>query len=97
MSLKKPIIKVTRECEVCSGKGKKISEYFCFEICNNCNGIGKLDIRKNNTNFKKYYIKNLEEVIKYWTKLYQNKNDEAQEYLGKVREYSKELDKVVNK
>lgn len=108
MSIKKPIIKVTRECPYCYGTGKKY-EYMNIGLslkdrdisnecnCSKCKGSGRIDIKRNNKDFKKYYIKNLEEVIEYFTKLYRNKNDEAQEYLKKVRKYCKELDKVVNK
>ena len=105
MSLKKPIIKVTKKCKFCNGGTTRefldvspIGKHrWGNKRCGYCKGLGKIDIKKNNKNFKKYYIKNLEEVIVYWTRLYRNKNKEAQEYLGKVSEYSKELNKVVNK
>lgn len=93
MSLRKPIIKVTRECVVCSGKGQRPG----YRECKFCNGIGKIDVKQNDPKFKKYYIKNLEEVIEYYTGSYREKNEEAQEYLKKVKEYCKELDKIVNK
>ena len=109
MSLKKPIIKVTTKCFLCNGKGYrdympitttgKVKKDAIGERknCQRCNGLGKIDVRQNDPQFKKYYIKNLEEVIDYLTKIYRHKRDEAQEYLKKMKEYCKELDKVVNK
>lgn len=106
MSLKKPIIKVTRKCISCRATGNAYDynsmesgyEHRCPQkSCSSCNGNGRIDLEQNDPRFKKYYIKNLEEVIEYWTKEYRIKNKEAQEYLAKVKEYSKELDKIINK
>ena len=99
MSLRKPIIKVTKICPKCKGKGWQgfAANATIFLKCKRCKSRGEIDIRKNDKNFKKYYIKNLEEIIEYWTTQYRNINNEAQDCLKKVREYSKELDKVINK
>ena len=112
MSLKKPIIEVTRECSYCGGSGNRVQKgkYNCdtgnisraenpFVIvnCKKCRGLGRVSVERNNKNFKKYYIKNLEQVVEYWTMLYREKNRAAQEHLKEVRKYCEELDKVVNK
>ncbi len=97
MSIKKPIIKGIRECGYCDGSGsiaiRLKSDYNIYPDCEECKGTGKADIK----DFKKYYIKKLEEGIEDLTRLYRYSNKEAQEYLKKVKEYSKELDKVINK
>lgn len=97
-----PNFVVTKKCSHCNGAGDY--KYFddklqnkVWEICPKCNGSGKVDVKQNDPNFKKYYIENLKDQIDYFTHLYRNKNALAKDFLGKVSEYYKELDKVINK
>ena len=116
MSLRKPILKVTRECPKCKGSGEKIIKerirrendiFKRYKIigpyidviinCPKCHGLGKIDIKRSDKNYKKYYIENLEEIIEYWTTKYRNAKAEAFDTGEELRKYCKELDKVVNK
>ena len=109
MSLRKPIIKVTRECRYCKGSGKKDIKieypylhktgYYEIKIiaCKKCNGIGRIDIKPSNSKFKKYYQKALEERVDDLTREYRYANTEAYRIGTKLKIHCEELDKVVNK
>jgi len=105
MSLSKPIIKVTKECKYCdNGVVRKFIDVSLSgkhrwgdSTCKYCKGIGKIDVRQDNKNFKKYYIENLEEKIDYLTTKYRNAKTETFNIGEELGKHCKELDKVVNK
>ena len=109
MSLRKPILKVTRECSTCKSTGRVYIKltfpsllkkgYYEIKIidCKKCKGIGRIDIKQNHLKFKKYYQKALEERVDDLTIEYRNAKEEAHELGEELSKYSKELDKIVNK
>lgn len=113
MSIRKPIIKVTRRCSECKGTGNKIiktkgnitfyggAKFItgknCIIDCPKCRGLCEVDVKQKDPKFKKYYQKELEEQIAYLTTKYRNAKTEAFDIGEELRKYCKELDKVVNK
>ena len=95
MSLRKPMLKVTKECSRCKGSGGKYP-YVTVE-CPRCKGNGRIDVKQNDPKFKKYYQKTLEQRVDDLTTEYRNAKAETFDIGEELRKYCKELDKVVNK
>lgn len=113
MSLRKPILRVTRKCNYCKGIGNKsiktkgiITFYGGIKYivgknrivdCPKCKGLGRVDVKQSDPKFKKYYQKILKEQVNYLTTKYRDAKAETF-YIGEeLRRYCKELDKVVNR
>jgi len=115
MSLRKPILKVTRECGYCKGSGSKTikaknytkplygaefiggrNSYLIID-CGKCKGTGRVDVKRNDPRFKKYYKIALEERVEDLTIEYRNAKAETFDIGEELRKYCKELDKVINK
>lgn len=108
MSLRKPILKVTRECSKCGGDGVKekrtpfkvfkVTHYYnSYLDCKKCKGTGRIDVKQNDPKFKKYYKIALEQQVDDLTTKYRNAKANAFDTGEELRKYCKELDKVVNK
>jgi len=100
MSIRKPIIKVTRKCSDCGGDGidvRVINErHYGYRDCKRCRGWGRIDIKKNHPQFKKCYQKVLEKRIDNLTTEYRNAKAEASKIGEELGKHCKELDKVIN-
>ena len=109
MSIRKPILKVTRECLNCLGTGKVFDDSgigtgyegdlggFDSRIkCPYCKN-GRYDVKKDHPDFKRLYQTALEQRVDDLTTEYRNAKDEAYKIAEELRKYCKELDKVVNK
>lgn len=106
MSLRKPILRVTRECPKCDGYAIEIRKphiirmwkpYYVYDDCKKCKGIGRIDVKRNDPKFKKYYKIALEERVEDLTTEYRNAKTTTFNIGEELRKHCKELDKVVNK